>query len=62
MTGTQKVKKYFINKKVQRVKRASCPILLSQEKIIWVVGHRIDDSVKIQPSTSNVLKVELFLA
>jgi len=62
MTGTQKVKKYFINNKVQRTKRASCPILLCRGKIIWVVGHRIDDYVKVKTSTSNILKVELFLA
>lgn len=62
MTGTQKVQKYFINRKVPRPKRAGCPVLVSQGKIIWVVGHRIDDSVKVTPATRNVLKVELFLA
>jgi tRNA(Ile)-lysidine synthase len=62
MTGTQKVKKYFIDKKIPRKERYRCPILLSQGKIIWVVGHRIDESVKVIPSTRKVLKVELFLA
>jgi tRNA(Ile)-lysidine synthase len=62
MIGTQKVKTYFINNKVERTRRANCPILLSRDKIIWVVGHRIDDSGKVLPSTRNVLKVELFLA
>ncbi|MFO7556464.1 MAG: tRNA lysidine(34) synthetase TilS [Desulfobacterales bacterium] len=60
--GTQKLKKYFIDKKVPRNERIKCPILLSGGKIIWVVGHRIDESVKIRPSTRNVLKVELLLA
>lgn len=62
MTGTQKVKKYFINNKVPRTERERCPLLLSQGKIIWVVGYRIDDFVKIKSSTKNVLKAELFLA
>jgi tRNA(Ile)-lysidine synthase len=62
MTGTQKLKKYFINQKVSRKERAKCPILVCQGKIIWVVGHRIDESVKVMPSTQNVLKVELLLA
>lgn len=62
MTGTQKVKTYFINNKVDRSLRANCPVLLSGDNIIWVVGHRIDDSVKVLPSTRNVLKMELFLA
>jgi len=60
--GTQKLNKFFIDKKVYRSDRIRCPILLSREKIIWVVGHRIDESVKMTPSTRNVLKVELLLA
>jgi tRNA(Ile)-lysidine synthase len=60
--GRQKVKKFFIDKKVPRSERVKCPILLSRGKIIWVIGHRIDESVKVMPSTRNVLKVELLLA
>lgn len=60
--GTQKLKKYFIDKKVPRNERVRCPILLSGGKIIWVAGHRMDESVKVRPSTRNVLKVELLLA
>ena len=60
--GRQKLKKFFIDKKVPRNERIKCPILLSRGKIIWVVGHRIDDSVKVMPSTRNILKVELLLA
>ena len=60
MSGTQKVKKYFINNKVPRSERSRFPILLSGEKIVWVVGLRIDDSVKVKPSTRNVLKAEFF--
>ncbi len=62
MAGTQPLKKFFIDKKVPKGERAKCPLLLSRGKIIWVVGHRIDESVKITPSTRNVLKVDLSLA
>jgi tRNA(Ile)-lysidine synthase len=62
MSGTQRLKKFFIDKKVPRTERLKCPILLSGGKIIWVVGHRIDESVKVTPATKNVLKVELLLA
>lgn len=60
--GTQKLKKFFIDKKVPRIERLKCPILLSRGKIIWVVGHRMDETVKVIPTTKNVLKVELLLA
>ena len=62
MSGTQRVKKYFVDKKVHPADRANCPVLLSCGKIIWVVGHRIDDSVKVLPLTSQALKIEVFLA
>ncbi|MBW2192259.1 MAG: tRNA lysidine(34) synthetase TilS [Deltaproteobacteria bacterium] len=62
MTGSQKVKKYFTNNKVPAAQRSKCPVLLSRNKIVWVVGHRIDESVKIKPSTQNILKAELLLA
>ena len=62
MTGTQKLKDFFVNQKVPRSQRAQCPILLCREKIIWVMGHRIDESVKVIPSTSTILKGELILA
>jgi len=62
MQGSQKVQKFFINAKIARAQRKICPILLSRGRIIWVVGHRMDDRFKIGPSTRNVLKVELLLA
>lgn len=62
MAGAQKVKTFFINNKIPKPKRLRCPILLSKGKIIWVAGLRIDDSVKIKPSTRIVLKAELILA
>lgn len=62
MIGTQKISKFFIDNKVPKTERSRCPVMLSQEKIIWVVGHRIDGSVKVTPSTTNVLKIELSLA
>jgi tRNA(Ile)-lysidine synthase len=58
MSGTQKVKKYFINNKVPRAERARCPILRCQGKIIWVVGHRMADFARVRASSRNILKVE----
>ncbi|QTA83770.1 tRNA(Ile)-lysidine synthase [Desulfonema limicola] len=62
MTGTQKVKKFFINNKISAKDRARCPILVCQNKIIWLAGFRIDESVKVTQSTRKVLKAELLLA
>lgn len=59
MTGTQKLKKYFINNKVPKEARAKCPILLCRGEIIWIAGHRRSDTAKITSSTQNVLKLEI---
>jgi tRNA(Ile)-lysidine synthase len=62
MHGSQKVKKFLINAKIVRNQREGCPVILSRDRIIWLVGLRMDDGFKITPSTRNVLKVELLLA
>ena len=59
MSGSQKVKDFFINEKVPRSMRHQYPLLLSKGKIIWVGKHRIDDSVKITNATERVLMAEL---
>jgi tRNA(Ile)-lysidine synthase len=59
LSGSQKVKDFFINNKVPYDQRAQCPILESCGKIIWVVGFRIDDSVRISASTKKILKVRI---
>ncbi len=61
MTGTQKVKDFFINNKIPRDDRGKYPILLSNDRIIWVAGLRIDDSVKVTSATRTVLKAEMVL-
>ena len=62
MTGSQKVKKYFIDHKVPHEQRSRYPVLLSQDQIIWVVGHRISEAYKVGVSTRKVLKAAMSLA
>lgn len=59
LNGSQKLKKFFIDHKVPHSTRLKCPLLVSGGKIIWVAGHRLDNSVRIQPTTRRVLKAEL---
>ncbi len=55
--GTQKLKKFFIDHKVPRRDRLKVPLLLSGERIVWVVGYRIDERVKVTSKTRRILKV-----
>jgi tRNA(Ile)-lysidine synthase len=60
MTGSQSLKKFFVNNKIRKQKRLEMPIVLSENKIIWVVGERISDPVKVTPETKTVLCAEVF--
>ena len=60
MTGSVKIKDFFINNKVPPNLRARVPLVQSADKIIWVGGMRIAEGVKITGTTKSVLKITLF--
>jgi tRNA(Ile)-lysidine synthase len=55
--GKKKVSKFFKDIKLQNYTRTQTPILLSDDKIIWVVGHRIDGRFAISKNTKSVIKM-----
>lgn len=57
--GTQKLKEFFIDRKVPKFERPSIPLLISNKEIAWVVGYRIDERFKVTPHTQKVLRVEI---
>ncbi len=60
--GIKKLKDFFIDNKVPRMKRDSIPIIIMNGQPLWVVGYRIDDRVKISKETRTLLimKVERY--
>jgi tRNA(Ile)-lysidine synthase len=58
MSGTQKIKKLFINTKVPRRIRRTIPLLISQNDVLWVAGIRRSDKVLVTESTREVLCVQ----
>jgi tRNA(Ile)-lysidine synthase len=57
--GKKKVSDLLVDEKVARSAKDSVWVLISGQKIAWVVGHRIDDRFKIGPNTQNVLNLTL---
>lgn len=55
--GKKKLSDYFIEQKIERREKTKIPILLYQNKIIWVVGLRLDDRFKITTETKNIYKL-----
>ena len=59
MNGHQKVKDFFINHKVPRRKRLSCPVVVSDGRIIWLAGFRTADPVRVTSATTRLLRAAL---
>jgi len=62
MKGLKKVKDFFIDNKIPKSHRDSIPILAdSEDQIIWIVGMRLDNRVKVGSDTKKVfcLKIKI---
>ncbi|HEX2965311.1 MAG TPA: tRNA lysidine(34) synthetase TilS [Syntrophorhabdaceae bacterium] len=57
MESPVKLKDFFISMKIPREQRRCIPLLCSDDKIVWVIGVRIDDRFKITGSTKKPLKI-----
>ena len=59
MPGTQRVKNFLKNHGVSGNRRYSYPVVLSGDKIVWVVGQRIDASFSVTDETRKVLRAQI---
>ncbi len=55
--GKKKLSKYFKDEKFSLLDKDNTAVLFSGEKLIWLVGHRIDDRYKVTEKTKHVLKM-----
>ena len=59
MTGFKKVSDFFIDEKIPLHEKENTWLLCSGEKIVWIIGQRIDNRFKITPQSKQVLKMEI---
>jgi len=59
MNGFKKISDFLIDKKIPLASKDSVWVLCSQEEIVWVLNHRLDDRYKVTPETEEVLKLVL---
>jgi tRNA(Ile)-lysidine synthase len=59
MKGSKKLHDFFIDAKVPRRLRRAIPLLISQSRIAWIVGHRADATFVATPTTLRVLIIRV---
>ena len=57
MKGKKKLSKFFKDEKISLNEKEKVWLLLSDEKIVWVIGHRMDERFKVIENTKRILKI-----
>ncbi|MDR1985103.1 MAG: tRNA lysidine(34) synthetase TilS [Prevotellaceae bacterium] len=57
MRGRKKLSDYFIDEKISQFEKDEQYVLVSDEKIVWLVNRRIDDNFKIDENCKTILKI-----
>ncbi len=58
LAAPTKLQDFFVNAKVSQEERDRLPLVLSGGRIVWVVGHRIAEEVKVLKETRRTIRLE----
>jgi tRNA(Ile)-lysidine synthase len=59
MSGFKKISDFLIDEKIPVHQKEKIWLLCSGQKVVWVMGHRIDNRFKITEETRQILKIEI---
>ena len=57
MKKKKKLARFFIDQKLSKTNKEKIWVLEMNKKIIWIIGHRIDERFKVTDKTKEVLKI-----
>jgi len=58
MNQTKKLQDFMVDAKIPRAWRDRVPLVSSPKQVLWVVGWRIDDRVKVTEETNKILRLQ----
>jgi tRNA(Ile)-lysidine synthase len=58
LSQPKKLNRFMIDARIPRAWRCRIPVVVSSTQILWLVGYRIDDRVKVSESANRVLKLQ----
>jgi len=61
MQKKKKVNRFLIDQKLSRTEKEKIWVFESNQKILWVMGQRIDDRFKVTDQTKNILHITYLL-
>lgn len=57
--GSRKLSDFFTDIKLPRRLRATCPLVLSGGRVVWVAGHRLDERFAVPPGAAAAIRLRL---
>ena len=60
MTGTKKISDILIDLKISRAQKEQTYVLLSEDKVVWLIGHRLDERFKVTDEYIKLLRIKCF--
>lgn len=59
LKGSQKIKKIFIDRKIDTAKRMIIPMIADGMSVLWIPGIRFSERAKVSETTKRVIEIEI---
>ena len=59
MKGSKKISDFLADEKIPSYKKQEQPVLSNADKIVWVIGLRLDERFKVTPGTKTIFKLNV---